>query len=497
MIGPNGNGNGSGNGAGNLFTMPSAPEAERAILGCITEDSALVFPNLERAGVNGNWFYDLKNSLWFNLFRIMHRDRDGIDVVTVSSRLKTHPSSSELGGIQGFIDLQTGAPSPHNWPYYIPDLKNCFIRRKTISAAYHAIRTAENPELPFSGLLQDLDASLRSLSPDKPLPEIIGAREFADQPLDEPKLLIKGLLHQGTKFALGGGSKTCKTWVLLDLAMSVAAGIDFIGLTTHPAPVLFINLEIHPKFFQRRVSRVCREKGIDVPSNLHIWNLRGYDASASLLLPMITERIKLGGYGLVIIDPIYKTYGDLKENAAEDMSRLLNQFEKVAFETGCAIGFAAHFSKGNQSQKETIDRISGSGVFARDPDTIITMTALEKEGTFALEATLRNLPPFKPFAVQWKYPLMSRNDDLDPTKLKKAGGKPKGYEESKVGAILVSKPLTTVQWQKLASNELGVSRASFYRCLRDLETSKSVIKSTLDGTWILNQKPQELVPEPD
>jgi len=35
--------------------------------------------------------------------------------------------------------------------------------------------------------------------------------------------------------------------------------------------------------------------------------------------------------------------------------------------TGAAVGFGAHYSKGNQAGKEAIDRVSGSGVFARDP----------------------------------------------------------------------------------------------------------------------------------
>jgi hypothetical protein len=40
-----------------------------------------------------------------------------------------------------------------------------------------------------------------------------------------------------------------------------------------------------------------------------------------------------------------------------------------------------------------MDRMSGSGVFARDADTILTLTEHEVEGCFAVEMNLRNLPP--------------------------------------------------------------------------------------------------------
>jgi Asp-tRNA(Asn)/Glu-tRNA(Gln) amidotransferase A subunit family amidase len=40
-----------------------------------------------------------------------------------------------------------------------------------------------------------------------------------------------------------------------------------------------------------------------------------------------------------------------------------------------------------------MDRISGSGVFARDPDSVLIMTKHEQEDTYTVEATLRNLKP--------------------------------------------------------------------------------------------------------
>jgi hypothetical protein len=53
------------------------------------------------------------------------------------------------------------------------------------------------------------------------LPEIEDAALFTKEEIEEPAVLVEGLLHVGSKMVLGGGSKAKKTWLLLDLAISV------------------------------------------------------------------------------------------------------------------------------------------------------------------------------------------------------------------------------------------------------------------------------------
>jgi biotin operon repressor len=469
----------NGNGYHDEQDVLSSNAEEMALLSCFLIDSK-THKNALESGVTPSYFDNLRN-------------RSNFESISQVLQIGTVPTveslSLQIGGLERYQELLNCDPFPRQAADIIPKLKDLHDRRRVVMVIRQCEKLARNLKSPVSGLLSGFARELEILTPSSSsLPEIESAISLYEDADNIPAELVKGLLHQSTKFALGGGSKTCKTWVLLDLAISVAAGIPWLGKETIACKVLFANLEIHRPFFRRRIARICKEKEIAVPANLDIWNLRGYNASAEVLLPKITERIKEHGYGMIILDPIYKTYGDLKENAAEDMSKLLNHFERVAFQTNAAIGFAAHFSKGNQAQKDAIDRISGSGVFARDPDTIITMTALEKEGTFAIDANLRNLPPLKPFGVRWKYPLMLRDDELDPSKLKKPGGKPKGYEESKVAAILSERSLSTVSWQKTASQELGVSRSAFYRCIQDLQYNGIAIKSKVDDLWTLVKK---------
>jgi len=237
------------------------------------------------------------------------------------------------------------------------------------------------------------------------LPPILDAAEWLAEPIDLPTELVYGLLHRGSKMVLGGGSKTFKTWTLLDLAVAVAAGEPWLSCKTTKGKVLFLNFEIQAGFFQRRIQAVTSAKGITLaPHSLEVWNLRGWATSYIDLLPRVRQRIKDANYSLLVLDPIYKLYGDTDENSAGAVAGLMNALEVVTVDSGAAIAFGAHYAKGNAAGKEAIDRISGSGVFARDPDSILNFTRHEEQDAFTVEATLRNHKPIEPFVVRWQYP---------------------------------------------------------------------------------------------
>jgi len=110
--------------------------------------------------------------------------------------------------------------------------------------------------------------------------------------------------------------------------------------------------------------------------NIDIWNLRGKTVPMDKLAPKLIRRSLKKNYIAVIIDPIYKVLtGD--ENSADQMAHFTNQFDKVATELGCSVIYCHHHSKGAQGGKKSMDRASGSGVFARDPDALIDLVELD------------------------------------------------------------------------------------------------------------------------
>ena len=190
--------------------------------------------------------------------------------------------------------------------------------------------------------------------------------------------LIENVLRQGHKMLLAGPSKAGKSFALIELAIAIAEGRQWLGWQCAKGKVLYVNLELDKASCLHRVKDVYSALNIP-PANLHnlmIWNLRGQTKPMDKLAPSLIWRAKREGFLAVIIDPIYKVItGD--ENSADQMAHFCNQFDKVCTALGCAVIYCHHHSKGSQGGKRSMDRASGSGVFARDPDALLDMVELD------------------------------------------------------------------------------------------------------------------------
>lgn len=259
----------------------------------------------------------------------------------------------------------------------------------------------------------------------KPLPQILSFddEELSDWP--KPPELIHGLLYQGAKGMLAGPSKARKTYLLTDLAISVAGGVPWLGFATTQKPTLYLNLELQPFAFRDRRRAIASAKLADarVP-NLFSMHGRGHSLSWDDLFVGLPDFCKKEGIGLLVVDPVYKlNQGSGDENKAGDVGRWLNGLEALAGEANAAIVFAHHFAKGDSSSKASIDRMSGSGVWARDPDALISFTPHKEEGCMTFEASLRNFAPQDPFVVRWNHPIWERDVTLNASELKDSGNK--------------------------------------------------------------------------
>ncbi|MDE8119209.1 AAA family ATPase [Erysipelothrix rhusiopathiae] len=195
-------------------------------------------------------------------------------------------------------------------------------------------------------------------------------------PLSPP--LIEGVLRQGHKMLMAGPSKAGKSFALIGLTIAIAEGSKWFGWQCTQGRVLYVNLELDRASALHRFKDVYKSLGIKPKNlkNIDIWNLRGKVVPMDKLAPKLIRRAQKQGYIAVIIDPIYKVItGD--ENSAEQMAHFTNQFDKVASELGASVIYCHHHSKGSQGSKKSMDRASGSGVFARDPDALIDLVELE------------------------------------------------------------------------------------------------------------------------
>ncbi|PZO95558.1 MAG: DNA primase [Streptococcus pyogenes] len=264
--------------------------------------------------------------------------KNGLDIDTQNrnpSRLSRMPGVTRNGHKQFLIDTGLGKSNYEEWYQWVEDL---------------------NDDLPDPETLADEWDNLPELAPE----------------------LIKGVLRQGHKMLIAGPSKAGKSFALIELSIALAEGQKWLGWQCEQGKVLYVNLELDRPSALHRFKDVYDAMGLPPTNvaNIDIWNLRGKTVPMDKLAPKLIRRSLKKNYQAVIIDPIYKVLtGD--ENSADQMAHFTNQFDKVATELGCSVIYCHHHSKGSQGGKKSMDRASGSGVFARDPDALIDLVELE------------------------------------------------------------------------------------------------------------------------
>lgn len=234
----------------------------------------------------------------------------------------------------------------------------------------------------------DLEKRIEELTSEQiTLPE---AKTLDDYP-EELKLspvLIEGIFRKGRKGILTADSKAGKSFFAIEMAICVASGKPFLGRKCTKSKVCYFNYEIDEIEFMQRIKVVAKALGIredEFKENLKVVHMRGLSIplkvmKGNLIALLLKEQLYTREpFALTILDPIYKiTAGD--ENSAKDVGVFCNDLDRIAKETGSAIFYTHHHAKGDQGMKKAMDRGSGSGVFARDPDLMIDLTALEIDG---------------------------------------------------------------------------------------------------------------------
>ena len=157
---------------------------------------------------------------------------------------------------------------------------------------------------------------IEGINDDLPDPESLEV--YWDDLPDLAPPLINGVLRQGHKMLIAGPSKAGKSFLLIQLCISLAEGRPWLGWPCAQGKVLYVNLELDRASCLHRFRDVYQALHWEPRAlkNLDIWNLRGKAVPMDKLAPKLIRRAAKRGYMAIVIDPIYKVItGD--ENSAE------------------------------------------------------------------------------------------------------------------------------------------------------------------------------------
>jgi len=320
--------------------------------------------------------------------------------------------------------------------------------------------------------------------------EIIASSGVPPPWIIEDMLPVKGLA------TLSGRAKSQKSWIALDLSLSMPGKREWLGFQTKPGSTVYVNLELSHETLTYRIKKIAEAKEINLaelkrrflPVTIDRSSL--FCASRELDLDemfcgLVTdqvqravERAKLDDPALVVLDSFYNLSGSINENDSGDVTRVYSHIRKLGTDLGCAGLLIHHFPKGAPGERMEGDRAAGSRVHRQEPNAYIELAPHREDGAVIFSADLRDYAPVKKFCLVWEHPLMARDDDLDPDDLKRLPSRGSGttYSAKEILGVLREKPLKTGDWLAEAHIATGVGRSQFYAIKKRLEKTGRVVE---------------------
>jgi len=184
----------------------------------------------------------------------------------------------------------------------------------------------------------------------EPLPAVRAVDLHKDLP--EARWMIEDLWLKNAQGIVGGEPKLGKTWLGLDMAVSVASGTSCLGRFTvcDPGPVLVYLAEDTLPTVRARLESICESRALDL-ADLDL----GVITVPVLRLDQDEDRRRLNATiaawtpRLVVLDPLVRIHR-IDENSATEVSALLGFLTEMVRRHECSLVLAHHTSKRQRSR---------------------------------------------------------------------------------------------------------------------------------------------------
>jgi len=185
---------------------------------------------------------------------------------------------------------------------------------------------------------------------------------------ERPEWMVDGIWMDKNVGWIAGVGKSYKSVISLDLAVSIATGVPFLGRfeVLKPGPVLMIQEEDPIWRVAHRLQMICEAKGIDVPK-LHLGedslelNIPGskdiplliscgggFTFTNEDMINNIEQAIELYKPKMLFFDPFFMLSPGVDEFKAGETTRILNLMKYWRNTYDCAIAVIHHYNKSKE-----------------------------------------------------------------------------------------------------------------------------------------------------
>ena len=317
--------------------------------------------------------------------------------------------------------------------------------------------------------------------------------------IPKPTWLVQGIWTEGSCGFIAGEPKMHKSWMGLDLAISVATGLPFLGEeqfeVKKQGPVLYIQEEDALPTLANRAKLVMKSKGlslskddIDVSAIVRA-NLVLSDTDT---IDFLDEELTKGcpgnesPYRLMILDPLLMMAGQVDENRASDMmTKVFKPLTQLSNKFNLAIAVIHHMVKqrtGAGNYARAGQRLHGSVAHHAWVDDALYLTPDRNSVQVEHESKFSPLTQFKVNGIRsgkgWA-PKVAQLGDMwgpDPSGLEETtnGHKPERTENIRLGPVM----------QCLRTLRRGTTTQIAEQAGRSYQTTYKQLNRALDGEFI-------------
>lgn len=222
------------------------------------------------------------------------------------------------------------------------------------------------------------------------------------QPPDLRRPIMHGLLRAGEMLSLVGPPGIGKTWLAIDLALSVATGQNWLQTFVMGAgPVLYINSDLHRETITDRIRQVADTRDIfrcTLHERLWVEVLRGRPTE-EFQLETYLAGLEQYQFQLIVIDSLEGVLWRDSKSTREVVHSLERHADRLCCSFALVQSCSGMSSSSGSRASEDVDSLVGV------VDTHLELQPQPESGSVRLAAFTRGWPPAPPQMLRWKYPV--------------------------------------------------------------------------------------------
>jgi len=216
-----------------------------------------------------------------------------------------------------------------------------------------------------------------------------------DEPADHQRWLVESLWARAGVGIIGASPKSCKSFLALDLALSVASSTPCLGRfeVLDPGPALVFFAEDPPGVVRQRLSSLTRQRNLNLAGlPLHVITVPGLRLDLERDQHRLDRTLAAFQPRLLLLDPFVRLHR-INENDAGEVSRLLAFLRQLQRQHDVAVVVVHHTRKNGPAGVQAGQGLRGSGDFHAWTDSALYLRHKRDQLVLTTEHRAAPAPP--------------------------------------------------------------------------------------------------------